>query len=82
MPVARKKQLRQLLKANRRTLKDLAKALGVHPSAPGKWLVAETEPLPEARRSQLLALGLPEELLPAPLIPLCRDPSREPNTLA
>lgn len=57
-------RLRLWLRGQGLTLVTLADVLGVHKTAPGKWLVKCNEPLPEARREQLLALGMPGEVLP------------------
>ncbi len=60
----RQKRLRLWLRGQGLTLTDLAARLGVHKTAMGKWLVSGREPLPEARRRELLALGVPGEVLP------------------
>jgi len=57
-------RLRLWLRDNHVRLSDLAARLGVHKSAPGKWLISGSDKLPEARRQELLALGVPEEALP------------------
>lgn len=60
----RVQRLRLWLRSQGLTLSDLATRLGVHKSAPGKWLLSCREPLPEARRRELVAMGMPEEVLP------------------
>lgn len=60
----RKQRLRLWLRGQGLTLAGLAARMEVHKSAPGKWLVSCREPLPEARRRELLAIGVPEEVLP------------------
>lgn len=57
-------RLRLWLRGNGLTLTVLARRLGVDKSAPGKWLVSESDPLPVGRREELLKLGVPGELLP------------------
>jgi len=58
-------RLRLWLRGNGLSLDSLAKRLGVHKSAPGKWLVSCTDPLPPGRREELVKIGVPEALLPA-----------------
>jgi len=60
----RVQRLRLWLRSEGLTLTGLAARMGVHKSAPGKWLVRCSEPLPEERRAELLAIGLPEDCLP------------------
>ncbi len=60
----REQRLKLWLRGQGLTLASLAGRMGVHKSAPGKWLVSCREPLPEARRAELLALRMPENLLP------------------
>lgn len=60
----REQRLKLWLRGEGLTLTDLARKLGVHKSAPGKWLVSCTEPLPEKRRNELLVIGLTISLLP------------------
>jgi hypothetical protein len=57
----REQRLKLWLRSEGLTLTELARKLGVHKSAPGKWLVSCTEPLPEKRRKELLAMGVPKE---------------------
>lgn len=57
-------RLRLWLRGQSLTLVSLAGVLGVHKTAPGKWLIKCNEPLPPARRAELLELGMPEGLLP------------------
>lgn len=60
----REQRLRLWLRGQGMTLASLARRMDVHKSAPGKWLVRCSEDLPQVRRMQLLALGMPEECLP------------------
>jgi hypothetical protein len=60
----REKRLRLWLRGEGLTLAGLAGLLGVHKSAPGKWLVGCSEPLPAGRRAELVAMGLPGDCLP------------------
>lgn len=60
----REQRLRLWLRGQGLTLSSLAKRMGVHKSAPGKWLVSCSEPLPEKRRSELYAMQIPEDILP------------------
>lgn len=60
----RERQLRLWLRGQGLTLSSLAERMGVHKSALGKWLVSCSEPLPEKRKAELLALGLPEGCVP------------------
>jgi hypothetical protein len=60
----RELQLKLWLRGEGLTLAALAKKMGVHKSAPGKWLVSCSEPLSEARRRELLDMGMSVELLP------------------
>lgn len=62
--VDRVRRLRLWLHGQGMTLKDLAARLGVHKTAPGKWLVSCRERLPERRRRELLGMGMPEGVLP------------------
>jgi len=57
-------RLRLWLRDNRLRLSDLAQHMGVHKSAPGKWLISGSDRLPESRRQELLKMGVPEEALP------------------
>lgn len=57
-------RLRLWLRGQGLTLVTLAGLLGVHKTAPGKWLVKCNEPLPEARRQELLDMGMPGDVLP------------------
>lgn len=60
----REQRLTLWLRGEGLTLAALAKKMGVHKSAPGKWLMSCSEPLPEKRRQELVDLGIPGELLP------------------
>jgi len=60
----RAKRLQVWLQVQGLSLAKLAKRMGVHKSAPGKWLISCREPLPAKRRAQLLAMQLPDNLLP------------------
>ena len=60
----REQRLRLWLRGQGLTLVSLAAILGVHKTAPGKWLVSCREPLPAARREQLLGLGMPGDVIP------------------
>ena len=68
-------RLKLWLRSEGLTLTDLARKLGVHKSAPGKWLVSCTEPLPEKRRVYLASIGMPIELFPLSNI-LTNSPKR------
>lgn len=57
-------RLRLWLRGQGLTLVTLAALLGVHKTAPGKWLVRCNEPLPAARRAELLAMGMPGDVMP------------------
>lgn len=59
----RVQRLRLWLRGEGLTLTALAARLGVHKSAPGKWLVSCSEPLPEKRREELLIMGIPSDLM-------------------
>jgi hypothetical protein len=59
----REQRLRLWLRGQGMTLASLASRMGVHKSAPGKWLVSCSEPLPEKRRAALVAMGMPNDLL-------------------
>lgn len=59
----REQRLKLWLRSEGLTLTDLARKLGVHKSAPGKWLVSCTERIPDYRKYQLLRLGLPCEFV-------------------
>jgi|GEM_PF-2275993 len=60
----REQRLKLWLRGEGLTLAGLAKKMGVHKSAPGKWLVSCSEPLPEKRREELLQIGMLEDMLP------------------
>uniref|UniRef100_I2Q1C6 Uncharacterized protein n=1 Tax=Desulfovibrio sp. U5L TaxID=596152 RepID=I2Q1C6_9BACT len=60
----RVQRLRLWLRGEGLTLAGLAARMGVHKSAPGKWLVSCSEPLPTRRRKELLGMGMPEKYLP------------------
>ncbi|MEL7638219.1 MAG: XRE family transcriptional regulator [Solidesulfovibrio sp.] len=60
----REQRLKLWLRGQGLTLTTLAARLGVHKSTSGKWLVRCNEELPQTRRLQLLAMGMPEEYLP------------------
>ncbi|WP_428558616.1 MAG: hypothetical protein ACP59X_12200 [Solidesulfovibrio sp. DCME] len=60
----REQRLRLWLRSEGLTLTRLAERMGVHKSAPGKWLVSGREPLPANRRMELVAMGMPKECLP------------------
>lgn len=55
----REQRLKLWLRGEGLTLAALAKKMGVHKSAPGKWLVSCSEPLPEKRHEELQAMGIP-----------------------
>jgi transcriptional regulator with XRE-family HTH domain len=57
--------------------KDLARELDVHPSMITR--IIKGERAPRQRLEQLKALGIPEELLPAPSRPVGRPPLRSPK---
>lgn len=59
----REQRLKLWLRGEGLTLAALATKMGVHKSAPGKWLVSCSEPLPEKRRAELVAMGMPNDLL-------------------
>lgn len=60
----RVQRLRLWLRGEGLTLAGLAARMGVHKSAPGKWLVSCSEPLPEKRREELYAMQMPDDILP------------------
>jgi len=60
----REQRLRLWLRSEGLTLTDLARKLGVHKSAPGKWLIQCCESLPQEQRLALQAMGMPDECLP------------------
>ena len=60
----REQRLRLWLRGQGLTLSSLAERMGVHKSALGKWLVSCSEPLPVARRAELVAIGMPGDVLP------------------
>ena len=60
----REQRLRLWLRSQGLTLTGLAAKMGVHKSAPGKWLIRCSEPLPQVRRAELLAIGMPGECFP------------------
>jgi len=60
----REQRLKLWLRGEGLTLAALAQKMGVHKSAPGKWLVSCTEPLPERRQREMLAMGVPIEYFP------------------
>jgi hypothetical protein len=62
--LSRALRLRLWLRGHGLSLGILARRMGVHKSAPGKWLVSCTDTLPAGRREELLGLGVPAELLP------------------
>lgn len=62
--VPRVQRLKLHLRGRGLDLSGLAALLGVHFSAPGKWLINCTENLPSVRWWQLAALGVPLDCLP------------------
>lgn len=63
-PIPRVQRLKLHLRGRGLDLSGLAMLMGVHFSAPGKWLVSRTETLPSMRWWQLAALGVPLDCLP------------------
>lgn len=62
--LSREQRLKLWLRGEGLTLAALAKKMGVHKSAPGKWLVSCSEPLPDVRRSYLININMPINILP------------------
>jgi transposase-like protein len=56
----REQRLKLWLRGEGLTLAALAQKMGVHKSAPGKWLIQCCEPLPKERRQELQAMGMPD----------------------
>ena len=60
----REQRLKLWLRGEGLTLAALAQKMGVHKSAPGKWLMQCCENLPEKRKKELQAMGMPDGCFP------------------
>lgn len=65
LDITRQDMLSIWLKKNGRTQADIARALEVGEVSVSRWMRAAS--IPEKRHEQLVKLGIPAELLPAPL---------------
>ena len=64
--MTRQTRLKRWMQAEGLTFTKIAEWWDCHISLPGKILIAEVEPLNDERRTNLIARGVPEDLLPEP----------------
>lgn len=64
--MTRQARLKRWMQAEGLTFTIIAGWWDCHVSLPGKILIAEVEPLSDTRRADLIARGIPEDLLPEP----------------